>query len=114
MREFIKIINESNIEMDDEDETPSEREAYVRQQNIENAVKQFCEKELGWDMDRGYSVMFDAEENELHIDPNEVETTLEQLKKLEVLGHVTINASSRQWALSISIKTPQGFNITPQ
>lgn len=103
-----------DFDMDDEEETPTEREAYARQRNIEIAVKQFCEKELGWDMDGGYSVIFDADENTLSLSPDEVEATLEQLKKLEVLGEVRISASSREWKISVEIKTPPGFNITPQ
>lgn len=102
------------VETDEEDETPSEREAYVRQQNIENAVKQFCQKECGWDMDGSYAVMFDADSNTLSISPEEGEFTLAQLNKLAVLGEVTINAAARQWQLEITIKTPPGFNITPQ
>jgi hypothetical protein len=111
MRDFINIILE--YEVDDEDETPSEREAYQRQKNIEQAVKQFCQKECGWDMDEGYSVMFDPDDNTLDITPNETDFTLEVLNKLSVLGEVELSASSQPWKLGIRIKTPQGFNITP-
>lgn len=113
MRDFINIIKLVEYEIDDEEETPSEREAYQRQRNVEEAVKQFCVKEIGWDMDIGYSVMFDADENTLHITPNEFEFTLEQLNKLAVMGEVHMSTAT-PGKLNIEIKTPEGFNITPQ
>jgi hypothetical protein len=116
MRKFINIINlvEAPLGFDDEEETPTERAAYERQRNIEHAVKQFCEKEVGWEMEGGYAVMFDAEENTLTLTPDEVEFTLEQMNKLAVLGEVTFSSSSQAWKLVITVKTPEGFNITPQ
>lgn len=114
MRDFINIIKLVEYEIDDEDETPSEREEYVRQRNIENAVKQFCIKECGWDMDGGYSVTFDAADDLLTITPNEMEFSLETINKLATLGDVKLNTSSQAWKLIIEIKTPPGFNITAQ
>lgn len=104
-----------DLQMDVEDEadlsTPTEDAAYERQQRIEKAVKDFCQTEIGWDMDTGYSVIFDGDENTLTISPNEVEVSLEQLNKLATLGSVMVNGSSKSYGLTIDVKTPEGFDI---
>lgn len=114
MRDFINIIKLVEYEIDDEEETPSEREAYQRVKNIEAAVTAFCERELGWSFDRSNAVYFDADSNELHIDPEEGDYTLDALTKLASLGDVKISGGARQWDIAITILTPPGFNITPQ
>lgn len=95
---------------DDEYETPEEKATYAREVAIQKAVKLFCEREIGWDMDRNYCVMFEANENLLTITPNEYEATVEQFAKLNAFGEVTVSCASKG-VFHITIKTPPGFNL---
>ena len=112
MRKFINLI-ENDFEIDDEDETPEERARYDRQKSIEAAVKAFCEKEIGWEMERSYCVIFEEADNELSISPYEGEATMEQLMKLRIFGSdIRVSAAASNHLLHITIKTPPGFNIS--
>lgn len=114
MRDWITLVENAAMTVDDEDETPAEREAYERQTGIEKAVKLFCEKEIGWALDRSYAVIYDEAENELSISTDEVEVTLEQLMKVRLFGEPTISAAHPHGTINITIKTPPGFNVLTQ
>lgn len=103
-----------SIQIDTEETTMPEEDAeYERAVRIQNAVKEFCEKEIGWDMeDVSYPVDFDADENLLTIRPNEGEVSLDQLNKLASLGEVKVNGSGSAYQLIIEVKTPRGFDIS--
>lgn len=97
-----------------EDMSPSEVEEerrYAEQRDMERRISEFCAKEIGWSMEGSFAVNFDAEFNEITIQPEEEEVTLDQLQKLGLLGSVTVSAASKQWSLTITVKAHEGLQI---
>lgn len=114
MRRYIDLINlsEDAYAFEDEATTPDEDARDERQRRIEQTIKDFCTSEVGLDMDGGYTVMFELDDHQITLSPQDDEISLVQLNKLSVLGEVMINASSKQWSLTIQIKTAAGFDLS--
>lgn len=97
MRQWMNIVETQ--EDHDPDEDRLNRESAMAKQ-----LQQFCEQNMGWSFERGYSVIVDLDAQEATLRPDETDVALTDLLKLQPFGEVSLSGASEQWALVITIK----------
>lgn len=105
--EILAPLSSEEIEDDFDDEIDPDWE---RAKRVEKHVKEVCYKQFGWEMDGGYSVMFDTDNDEISITVDD-EVTLDHLKQLTVLGDAVKVTGSSNYRVIITIAVHKGLDV---
>lgn len=108
MRDWIKLF-----ESDEHDDDASTGQ-WEREQAVEAAVKSACEQAGMTFYDTSRAVLYDEEDAEITIFPDEEEISLAQLESLKLFGDKISIAPRGQYNLAIKIKAHAGLSVTDQ